>query len=485
MGLRGRLLLAFLLPTLLVLAVGGFGLFRASRNVLEDELGRSLSGIAATVSSQLKGERVLALEASDSQGEGSRTWRSLTTQLQETKQRTGVRRILVVDAERRARLDVGGPLPPMTEATELLRDTLELSRVLQGERASSQVLFEGTDGQLYKTGYAPLLHEGRVVGVVAVEGSAGFFGPLTRLRNAFLVLAAVTLALLALVAVAMARGLAAPLERLVKAALRIGTGDFATPVATDASGEIGILARELELMRHALESRDRQLKLMLGGVAHEVKNPLGGMELFSGLLDEELASPAPNVADAREHLEKIRRELGYLKRIVEDFLAYARERKLQLEPFSAKTLLEGARQHLAGEADGKRVTLELEADDVQLEGDASLLTSALVNLAKNAVQVSQPGQRVVLRGRRDAECYVIEVRDEGPGIPEAMQARVFEPFFTTKEKGTGLGLPLAKKLAEAHRGTLVLESKPGSTIFRLTLPLTLEAAKLSAPLWRS
>jgi signal transduction histidine kinase len=428
---------------------------------------------------------VLAIEAADAQGEGSRTWRSLTAQLQETRQRTGVRRILVVDAERHARLDVGGTLAPMTEATELLRDGLEISRVLQGERASSQVLFEGTDGQLYKTGYAPLLHEGRVVGVVAVEGSAAFFGSLTGLRNAFLALAAVTLALLALVAVVMARGLATPLERLVKAALRIGTGDFSTPVAADASGEIGILARELEVMRRALESRDRQLKLMLGGVAHEVKNPLGGMELFSGLLDEELASPAPNVGDAREHLEKIRRELGYLKRIVEDFMAYAKERKLQLAPFSAKALLEATRQHLLGEAEGKGVTLELEADDVQLEGDASLLTSALVNLAKNAVQVSQQGQRVGLRGRRDAECYVIEVRDEGPGIAPDVQPRVFEPFFTTKEKGTGLGLPLAKKLAEAHRGSLTLESKPGATCFRLTLPLSLEAAALSAPLWRS
>ena len=81
MGLRGRLLLAFLIPTLLVLSLGGFGLYRASRNVLEDELGKSLAGIAATVSSQLKGEHVLALEAADAQGEGSRTWRTLTAEV--------------------------------------------------------------------------------------------------------------------------------------------------------------------------------------------------------------------------------------------------------------------------------------------------------------------------------------------------------------------------------------------------------------------
>jgi len=470
MGLRGRLLLAFLLPALLVLSLGGFGLFRASRNVLEEELGRSLADIAAVVSSQLKGERVLSIEATDAQGEGSRTWRSLTAQLQEAKQRTGVRRIYVVDAERRARLDVGGGLAPMTEATELLRDNLEVARVMQGERASSQVLFEGTDHLLYKTGYAPLLQDGKVVGVVAVEGSAAFFGPLTRLRNAFLALAAVTLLALAVVAVLMARGLATPLERLVSAALRIGGGDLSTPVAGESTLEIGILARELEAMRQAIESRDRQLKLMLGGVAHEVKNPLGGIELFSGLLDEELTAAAPNVADAREHLGRIRRELAYLKRIVEDFLAFAKEQKLQAEPFSAKALLESAAQHLSGEAEGKQVKLEVLVDDAPLSGDQNLLTSALVNLLKNAVQISTAGQTVTLAGARSGADYAIEVRDAGPGIPEATQAQIFEPFFTTKEKGTGLGLPLARKLAEAHRGTLTLRSKPGETVFTLRLP---------------
>lgn len=161
------------------------------------------------------------------------------------------------------------------------------------------MLFEGNDGQLYKTGYAPLLQNGAVVGAVAVEGSAAFFGPLTRLRNAFLSLAALMLALLTAAAVASAAALKRPLDRLVASALRIGRGDLATRVPGEGRWEMGILARELEAMRGALESRDRQLKLMLGGVAHEVKNPLGGMKLFAGLLDEELRAATPDLAEAR------------------------------------------------------------------------------------------------------------------------------------------------------------------------------------------
>jgi signal transduction histidine kinase len=358
----------------------------------------------------------------------------------------------------------------MAEAPELLRDTLELERVMRGEALASQVLFEGTDRQLYKTGYAPLLLDGAVVGAVAVEGSAAFFGPLTLLRNALLGLAVVTLLLLLGAAVVSARALSAPLERLVAAALRIGRGDLETPVQPEATREIGILARELEAMRQAIESRDRQLKLMLGGVAHEVKNPLGGMELFTGLLDEELASPSPNLADAKEHLGKVRRELAYLKRIVEDFLAFAREQRLNADEFPARALLEAAAQHLAGEAAAKDVRIEVAAVDATLSGDVSLLTSALVNLVKNAVQVSRAGQVVRLVGNAHGGAYEVEVRDEGPGIEPSLQARIFEPFFTTREKGSGLGLALARKLVEAHRGSLTVASRPGETVFTMRLP---------------
>jgi signal transduction histidine kinase len=472
MGLRARLLLAFFVPTLALLAVGGWQLYRASRAALEDELGASLSMVAATVASDLKADRVLSLTEEDAQGEGSRTFRTWKTQLAETRAQVQVRRVLVFDLQRRARLDVGGVLPPMAEVPELLRDAAELERVFAGQRAASQVLFEGRDGLLYKTGYAPLLQNGKVVGAVAVEGSAAFFGPLTGLRNSFLSLAAVMLALVTVAAVLSAAALKRPLDRLVTSALRIGSGDLSTPVPPEGTWEVGILARELEAMRLSLESRDRQLKLMLGGVAHEVKNPLGGMKLFAGLLDEELAGATPDLAEVKSHLGKVRRELDYLERIVEDFLAFAREQKLNVVPFAAKGLLDAAAMHLAGEATARGVKLVVEADDTQLVGDESLLTSALVNLVKNAVQVSATGQAVTLVGRREGARLTVEVRDEGPGIPADKQAHIFEPFYTTREKGTGLGLPLAKKLVEAHRGSLGVTSAPGRTVFRVELPVS-------------
>jgi signal transduction histidine kinase len=229
-----------------------------------------------------------------------------------------------------------------------------------------------------------------------------------------------------------------------------------------------VLARELEAMRQALEGRDRQLKMMLAGVAHEVKNPLGGIELFGGLLAEELGEGS---AEARAHVARIQGEVAYLKRIVEDFLAYAREQRLQVAPLEAPRWLADAAAHLEGEALGRSITLAHTAEEGVLQADGAMLTAALVNLVKNAVQASPAGATVRLSGRRTGTRYVVEVADSGPGIPKEALARIWEPFFTTREKGTGLGLPLARKLVEAHGGTLTLISSSAGTVARLELPL--------------
>jgi signal transduction histidine kinase len=462
-----RLLVAFLLPTLLFLALTGTAIYALARTILEDELGTSLSALAAATASQVSGARMLTIEPGDDV-HGTRTWRNLRRLLTEVRQASGVRRVYLVDTQGRVRADTHSELPVGSEVPELARDRLELARVFAGERAASQVLFQGSDGLLYKTGYAPVLREDEVVGAVAVEGSAAFFGPLARLSRSFAAASAVALAVLALVALLTARGLARPLRRLMDSALRIGRGDLTTPVHPEPTHEIGVLARELEVMRGALESRDRQLKLMLAGVAHEVRNPLGGIALFSGLLAEDLQAGAH--AEAGQHVTRIQHEVEYLQRIVEDFLAFAREQPLTRSPLEAPELLHGASALLATDAEARGVQVEVDAEPSVLEADGSLLTAALVNLVKNAVQASPEGGLVRVTGRAGPAHYTIRVEDQGPGIPDTERERIFEPFFTTREKGTGLGLPLSRKIARAHGGELRLLSSPAPTTFELLLP---------------
>jgi signal transduction histidine kinase len=308
-----------------------------------------------------------------------------------------------------------------------------------------------------------------------VEGSASFFVPLQRLARAFALLGAVALAVLAAVALFTARGLSFPLRRLMAAAERIGAGDLETPVHPEPTREIGVLARELEAMRGALEARDRQMQLMLAGVAHEVRNPLGGMALYAGLLQEDLRARGTADAEASAHVQRIQQEIDYLQRIVEDFLAFARERPVQRAPLGAPDLVENAVALLSAEAQERGVRLEVRVEEAVLEADGSLLVAALVNLVKNAVQASPEGAVVRVEGAREAGRYLVRVQDQGEGVPEALQARIFEPFFTTRQKGSGLGLALARKVARAHGGELSFRSRPGATEFTLALPLSAPA----------
>ncbi|HYX92092.1 MAG TPA: HAMP domain-containing protein, partial [Myxococcaceae bacterium] len=271
--MRWQLLLAFSLPTLVAFALAGAAGYVISREVLETELGESLSAVAGAVASQLNPSIVLTIEPGDDRPpNATRTWTKIAGELEAFRRATGVRRIVLFDRAGRVRVDAGGRLPVGAEMPELARDRLELSRVFERrERAASQVLFEGADGQLYLTGYAPLGNRGEVVAAVAVEGSASFWRPLRTLAWAYALFAAMTLVVLAAVAVWMGNALTRPLRRLMQAALRIGRGDLQTPVGAERSEEIGTLARELEQMRQALEARERQLNLMVAGVAHEVR----------------------------------------------------------------------------------------------------------------------------------------------------------------------------------------------------------------------
>ena len=166
------------------------------------------------------------------------------------------------------------------------------------------------------------------------------------------------------------------------------------------------------------------------------------------------------------------RELDYLKVLVDDFLDFARNKPLQREPLDLAVLVkesaELARPFLAA----RNLGLVLEGADgaMRLQGDPAALRRVLLNLLKNAAEASPEKGAVNLIAEQRGGALSVTVADQGPGVPVASRETIFEPFFTTKEKGTGLGLAFARKLVEAHGGTLELaEVGPGAR-FVITLP---------------
>jgi signal transduction histidine kinase len=211
---------------------------------------------------------------------------------------------------------------------------------------------------------------------------------------------------------------------------------------------------------------------MITGVAHEINNPLTSVIGYAQLLRQ---TPAGDKAAAR--LETIRKEAERCRRIVQNLLRFARPHAPERRAFSLNEIADNVAQLLAYpvRASGGRLELVLDRALPAAVGDAHAIEQAVVNLVTNAQQAiahSGRGGTITLRTRRDADDRpVLEVEDDGPGMPEDVRARAFDPFFTTKPagQGTGLGLWLVYNAVTADEGRVeALASPTGGALFRLT-----------------
>jgi signal transduction histidine kinase len=461
--MRRRFVLAAALPALVSLAVMALLADRLARRALEDEVSARLVATAKAAAAALPAERVEKLAPGD---EATRTYGHLRARLDPVARATGTR-LLVVRPDRTALADSAGRVRIGEPVAALERDRLEIARAAAGQAVASQVLFEGADGRLHKTGYAPLRDgAGKVVAVVGADGTAPSFETLREFRRTLATVAIAGALLGAVVAALAALTVTRPLLRITAAARRIAHGDLETPLwRRRRRDEIGTLRDTLEEMRRALHARDEERETLLAGIAHEVRNPLGALDLFAGLLAEELAS-RPEAA----HVARIRAELASLSRVVEEFLDYARARPPVREPVELARLLGEVSDLVQPLAAERGVSISVEGTG-EARADRDQLRRAAVNLVRNAVEASPASGLVELSARMADGDAVVEISDRGPGLTPEARERLFRPFFTTKERGTGLGLALAKQVADAHGGALALDDRAGGgTVARLMLP---------------
>ena len=213
---------------------------------------------------------------------------------------------------------------------------------------------------------------------------------------------------------------------------------------------------------------------LAAGIAHEVRNPLGVIRASAAMLRDHFA-PAE---DAHRACGFILDEIDRLDGLIASLLAFARPTTLRLRPARLEEMVARAAalaSETLRERDAKLVSA-LSAPDLELAVDPDLISQLLLGLLTNAAQAVPPGGRVELRARVEPGAVVLDVADDGPGVPEEDRARVFEPFFTTKASGTGLGLAMAERIARAHGGTLRVVPGAGAgpqgrgACFELVLP---------------
>lgn len=207
-------------------------------------------------------------------------------------------------------------------------------------------------------------------------------------------------------------------------------------------------------------------------IAHEIRNPLSAARSLVQLAGDsdcvgELTTPAIT-------------ELDRIGQLVTDLLAFARrDESLNRVAVDLSAVCHSALTQVGPLARDAGVEVQTSIDAATVDGDANRLVQVVANLCRNAIEAlatSPTTRRLDLRCSAVNGSACIEVRDSGPGIPAADISRIFEPFATTKSAGTGLGLPIARRIVEAHGGALVVESRPGAeTIFRVALPLAIRS----------
>lgn len=243
------------------------------------------------------------------------------------------------------------------------------------------------------------------------------------------------------------------------------------------------------------------LGAVAGGLVHEIRNPLSAMSMTLQLLEEDWPEGEGDERERRtaRRLRAVRREVGRLSSILDDFLRYAGIRRLDLREADLNRVLEEVCSFIAPECTRAGIELSFFPDRnlPLLPLDERLVKQALLNLLLNAIQAMEepsaephaaggmgaganvpaapaPPQalQLIVRSRLEGDHARVDVIDTGPGIPEDLRERVWQVYFSRKKGGSGLGLPTARRIAEEHAGSLVFETALGKgTDFIFRLPL--------------
>jgi nitrogen-specific signal transduction histidine kinase len=242
--------------------------------------------------------------------------------------------------------------------------------------------------------------------------------------------------------------------------------------------------------RERLRDRLASLGEMAAGIAHELKNPLAGIEVMAGLLRRQV----PDSPDAQSILADIISEAKLANAIVVEMLEFVRPIRLQVEQTNIGEVLQQAVTLAEGTVPRGEISLAVDvASDLPLiDGDFHQLCQVFTNLLTNAFEALEGRGRITIRAAAEVvvpdpelsadppaatPAIVVDVMDDGPGVPADLSDRIFVPFFTTKPKGSGLGLSIVRKIVDAHEGRIDLSS--GSDIgtrFRVTLPVSTGAS---------
>jgi signal transduction histidine kinase len=213
------------------------------------------------------------------------------------------------------------------------------------------------------------------------------------------------------------------------------------------------------------------LGVMASGIAHEIRNPINAIGMIAQRLNKEF-TPTSNPNEYGDITRLLRNEVDRINKIITQFLNYAKPIELSLTPINVKSYFEEIFRLFESQARQKNIIFVLQGSDSSIINiDPDLIKQALMNIIQNAFDAANESGKVQLNYYKQKNSFVIEVSDNGKGIPPERQKKIFDLYFTTKKDGNGLGLSISQKIIAQHKGNISVSSEINKgTTFKIILP---------------
>lgn len=314
--------------------------------------------------------------------------------------------------------------------------------------------FKGEDGKWYLWGFNRLNNNYRL----GVKESAAQLEKIDELAVKFLYIGAAGIFAAIVLSLIIAKSISRPVDLLASYSSQIGKGNFQIKPPEGMKGEFENLTKAMGKMKNDLSDNQKEREKMLAQIAHEIRNPLGGIELLAGLTKEDLQRHQINAS----YVEKIIYEINGLKKLITAFLEFSKPVPANPQACNLKLLVDEALENFDGTIKSKGIGIVKEIKQEKVFFDSGHLKQILTNILANSVDAVENEGTISISSHSEKNLWKILITDNGPGIPAESMNSVFNPFFTTKKNGTGLGLAICKKLCAENKSTIEIENKNGS-----------------------
>jgi len=327
----------------------------------------------------------------------------------------------------------------------LLLNLSEIKKLDIGTSFNSQP-FKTDDGQWYLWNFRRL-NEKYFLGL---RENTSRLAEIDELANWFIGIGFIGFVLVLFAGWYVGRSVAEPVNKLVDFSAEIGVGNFEVPPPAGIRGELAVLQKALMQMQDGLANQQQEKENMLAQIAHELRNPLGGIALLAGLIKEDLEADSKNA----EYARKILQETEGLKNQITAYLNFSKPLKPEPETICMQDLFKTLQDDFGAVLIKQNIVLKFEPERETLEFDPVHLRQLLTNLIHNSARAIGRNGSIIIR----LENQHLSVSDNGPGIPVENLDKVFEPFYTTGAEGAGLGLSICRKLCQENGATLAVEN---------------------------